>query len=64
MRTERISGALPRVAGLHHRYAGAYTLAQDGATSTVWGMPKAAVNLGAIDRVFPISKIGAELVGA
>ena len=33
-----------------HR-AGARTLAQDEASSVVWGMPGAAVRLGAVDRI-------------
>lgn len=33
---------------------GAKTLAQDEATSVVWGMPGAAVKLGAIDREVPL----------
>jgi two-component system chemotaxis response regulator CheB len=46
--------------------AGAVTIAQDEETCTVFGMPKAAIELGAADRVLPIQKIGpaiAELVG-
>jgi two-component system chemotaxis response regulator CheB len=37
--------------------AGAHTLAQDEASSVVWGMPGSAVKLGACDRVEPLSKI-------
>ncbi len=37
--------------------AGAHTLAQDEASSVVWGMPGSAVKLGACQRVEPLSKI-------
>lgn len=45
---------------LHSR--GAITIAQDEETCTVYGMPKAAVELGAADRVLPIQGIGPALV--
>lgn len=38
--------------------AGAHVLAQDEATSAVFGMPKAAINFGAVDEVLPIEAIG------
>jgi two-component system chemotaxis response regulator CheB len=44
------------------RSAGAYTLAQDEASSVVWGMPGAAVALGAVDRVVPIEQMAAALL--
>jgi two-component system chemotaxis response regulator CheB len=37
--------------------AGAHTIAQDEATSTVFGMPRAAISLGAADVIAPISRI-------
>ncbi|MFW5815938.1 MAG: protein-glutamate methylesterase/protein-glutamine glutaminase [Wenzhouxiangella sp.] len=37
--------------------AGAETLVQDEATSVVWGMPGAAVRLGASDQVLPLGEI-------
>ncbi len=37
--------------------AGGVTIAQDRATSTVYGMPKAAVELGVVDTVAPLSRI-------
>jgi len=40
---------------------GAATIAQDEATSTVWGMPRAAVELGAAESVVPLEEIGAAL---
>ncbi|MDY0087320.1 MAG: chemotaxis-specific protein-glutamate methyltransferase CheB [Coriobacteriia bacterium] len=41
--------------------AGATTISQDEATSTVYGMPKAAVDLGAVTNVLPVYDIAAEL---
>ncbi|MBN2191885.1 MAG: chemotaxis-specific protein-glutamate methyltransferase CheB [Polyangiaceae bacterium] len=43
--------------------AGGRTIAQDRATSTVYGMPRAAVALGAIDDVAPLYRI-AEIVNS
>ena len=37
--------------------AGAHTIAQDEATSTVFGMPRAAISLGAAAVVAPIDRI-------
>lgn len=37
--------------------AGGATIAQDRATSTVYGMPKAAVELGVVDTVAPLERI-------
>jgi two-component system, chemotaxis family, protein-glutamate methylesterase/glutaminase len=37
--------------------AGAHTLAQDEASSVVWGMPGSAVKLGAAEKVEPLSRI-------
>jgi two-component system, chemotaxis family, protein-glutamate methylesterase/glutaminase len=42
--------------------AGGPTLAQDEATSAVFGMPRAAIQLGAVDRVLPIDEIPRALV--
>jgi two-component system chemotaxis response regulator CheB len=44
------------------RDAGAATIAQDEATSTVFGMPKAAIDLGAADKVLPMEDIGDSIV--
>ena len=41
---------------------GAPTLAQDEATSVVWGMPGAAVRLGAVDEVLPLNRVAAEIM--
>ncbi len=44
------------------RDAGAPTVAQDETTSVVWGMPGAAVKLGAVDAVAPIDAIAARIL--
>lgn len=43
------------------RDKGCYTIAQDQATSTVYGMPKAAASLGAAVDVLPLERIAAKL---
>jgi two-component system, chemotaxis family, protein-glutamate methylesterase/glutaminase len=42
--------------------AGGPTIAQDEATSAVFGMPRAAIELGAVDRVLPLDAIPRALV--
>ncbi|MEZ5543373.1 MAG: chemotaxis response regulator protein-glutamate methylesterase [Pseudomonadota bacterium] len=42
--------------------AGAFTIAQDERTSVVWGMPGAAVKLGAADQVLPLERIAGTLM--
>ena len=37
--------------------AGAETVAQDEATSIVYGMPREAAALGAVDHILPLQKI-------
>ena len=44
--------------------AGARTIAQDEASSVVFGMPKEAIARGCVDRVVPLSQIAAELLRA
>ena len=44
--------------------AGARTVAQDEATSVVFGMPKEAIARGCVDRIIPLSQISAELLRA
>ncbi len=39
------------------RRAGGRTIAQDQATSTVYGMPRAAADLGAAERILPLPRI-------
>lgn len=46
------------------REAGARTLAQDEATSVVWGMPQAAMAVGAVDLELSLPDIGAAIVTA
>lgn len=43
------------------RHAGGLTIAQDEATSVVYGMPGEAVALGAAERVLPLKEIGPAL---
>ena len=47
---------------LEMRAAGAHTLAQDEASSVVWGMPGAAVKLGAVSQVAPLERLAGELL--
>lgn len=44
--------------------AGAYTLAQDEASSVVFGMPKEAIARNCVDRILPLEHIAAELIAA
>jgi two-component system chemotaxis response regulator CheB len=46
------------------RRAGGSTIAQDEATSAVFGMPREAILLGAAEQVLPLGQIGAALVAA
>jgi two-component system, chemotaxis family, protein-glutamate methylesterase/glutaminase len=46
------------------RFAGARTMAQDEATSVVFGMPKEAIARGAAERVLPLDEIGPNLLRA
>lgn len=45
------------------RDAGAFTVAQDEASSVVWGMPGTAVRMGAATAVLPIEKIAERILG-
>jgi two-component system, chemotaxis family, protein-glutamate methylesterase/glutaminase len=42
--------------------AGAQTVAQDEASCVVFGMPREAIRLGAVDHVLPLHRIAAELL--
>jgi len=44
--------------------AGAYTIAQDEASCVVYGMPREAVDIGAVDTVLPIDYIAQEICSA
>ncbi len=46
------------------RDAGAFTVAQDRATSVVWGMPRVATEVGAALAVLPVDRIGEALLTA
>ncbi|WP_415064173.1 protein-glutamate methylesterase/protein-glutamine glutaminase [Bdellovibrio sp.] len=47
---------------LEMKNAGAYTVAQNEETCVVYGMPAAAVALGAADKVLPLDKIAGDLL--
>jgi two-component system chemotaxis response regulator CheB len=49
---------------LGFREKGAFTIAQDENTCVVYGMPKAAVEMGAAEKVLPLDKIAGALVQA
>jgi two-component system chemotaxis response regulator CheB len=42
---------------------GAFTIAQDEATCTVFGMPRAAIELGAASVVAPIERVARHAFG-
>jgi two-component system chemotaxis response regulator CheB len=42
---------------LEMHQAGAYNLAQDQASCVVFGMPREAIAIGAVDEVVPLDKI-------
>ncbi len=44
------------------RKSGGHTIAQDEKSSVVFGMPKAAIESGKIDKVLPLEEIGKYLV--
>jgi two-component system chemotaxis response regulator CheB len=44
------------------RRAGARTIAQDEATSVVWGMPREAIALGAAERVLPLDRVAGAIL--
>jgi two-component system, chemotaxis family, protein-glutamate methylesterase/glutaminase len=46
---------------LKMKRAGARTIAQDEASCVVFGMPREAIRMGAVDRVTPLQKVAAEL---
>lgn len=43
------------------RQAGAYVIAQDQASSVVWGMPRAVVDQKSADEVLPVERVGARI---
>jgi two-component system chemotaxis response regulator CheB len=46
------------------KQAGAFTIAQDEATSIVFGMPKEAIARGCVDRIVPLQAIAPEMLRA
>jgi two-component system chemotaxis response regulator CheB len=42
---------------LEMKYADAFNIAQDESTSVVFGMPREAILIGAVDQVLPLSQI-------
>ncbi|MBI5740178.1 MAG: chemotaxis response regulator protein-glutamate methylesterase [Nitrospirae bacterium] len=49
---------------LEMKEAGAYNIAQDEASSVVFGMPNEAIKKGGVDRVLPLEKIAQEIITA
>lgn len=49
---------------LEMKTAGAYTVVQNEETCVVYGMPGAAVNLGAVDKILPLDKISGDILQA
>jgi len=47
---------------LEMKQAGAKTIAQDEATCVVFGMPKEAIKLGAVDRIMPLQNIAGAIL--
>jgi len=44
------------------RQAGARTVGQDEASCVVYGMPKEAYNVGAVERVAPLTRVTDEIM--
>ena len=51
---------MARLAHVHH--IGGKTIAQNQDTCIVFGMPKEAIDLGAVDRICPLEEIAQEVV--
>ncbi len=49
---------------LEMKTAGAHTIAQDEATSVVFGMPREAIERGAADKILPLELLAAQIVQA
>ncbi len=47
---------------LEMKQQGAYNISQDEDSCVVWGMPGAAVKIGAVDKEFTLSKVGNEIL--
>jgi two-component system chemotaxis response regulator CheB len=46
------------------RQAGGTTIAEHESTCVVYGMPRAAIELGVVDQVVPLPRIAAAIVAA
>jgi two-component system chemotaxis response regulator CheB len=44
------------------KQAGAFTVAQDGASCVVFCMPKEAIKVGAVDKVLPLDDIASAII--
>lgn len=49
---------------LEMKEAGAFTMAQDEATSVVFGMPREAIKLKAVDKVLPLESVAGAILSA
>lgn len=47
---------------LEMKQAGALTIAQDGATSVVFGMPKEAIKLNGVDKILPLESVAGAIL--
>jgi two-component system chemotaxis response regulator CheB len=47
---------------LEMKQAGARTIAQDEKTCVVFGMPKEAIKIGAVDKVVPLGQVAQEIL--
>ncbi|HEY3705803.1 MAG TPA: chemotaxis protein CheB [Terracidiphilus sp.] len=47
---------------LEMKQAGAITIAQDEATSVVFGMPKEAIKLNCVDKVLPLQSVAGSVL--
>ena len=47
---------------LEMKERGAFTIAQDEATSVVFGMPQEAIKLNAVDKILPLDKISRSII--
>jgi two-component system chemotaxis response regulator CheB len=47
---------------LEMKQAGAVTIAQDEATSVIFGMPKEAIQRGAVDTILPLPEIAGAIL--
>jgi len=47
---------------LKMKEAGAQTIAQDEVSCVVFGMPKEAIKIGAVDRIVPVDRIPQEII--